>query len=182
MSWLVTDAKNLDDLRTLLNASPEVSGEGFQWSVVVSDDRLFIFDCGQWTFHDSNERNRLSRGREILFFTHEEHVMNSDSACWRNGREVWSAAHDSDLGTHHLAVRGQLPRQFAAIKNARVQQQMQSGGDESGVDYIFSVPADLSIALTGYDPDEDNVANDPIYWIRRRQHGVIGLVRRLFQS
>jgi hypothetical protein len=98
---------------------------------------------------------RLSAGCEVVAGGVETHVMCSTACGWRDGRELWWVDHDSEAGEEDLSTRGELPAVFKGIhEDLRTQQEAE--GPDCGVDFIFSVPENLTQALTGYHYDESS--------------------------
>ena len=116
------------------------------WYMVVSNrDKLKL---------ESEEvLGRLSRIGEIVMCRVEEHVMYSSAACWRDGRRVWTVCHKGDREMEHLEVKGEPPGSFGAIRDRMRSQQAAEGGDKAEVDYIFEIPVELALSLTGYRHD-----------------------------
>ena len=96
----------------------------------------------------------LSVGCEVVAGGVETHVMCSTACGWKNGREVWWVDHDSEAGVENLSTRGELPAAFHSIHEDLQAKQEAEGGPDCGVDFIFSVPEELTKALTGYHYDE----------------------------
>ena len=96
----------------------------------------------------------LSAGCEVIAGGVEEHVMCSFARCWKDGREIWFVARDSEADGENLIKRGQLPDVFAGIEEELRAEQEAEGGPDCGVDFIFSAPDMLTKALTGFHFDE----------------------------
>ena len=84
----------------------------------------------------------------------EEHIVASSASGWKNGAAIWSILHDSQRGMRHLDVTGDPPEQLNAIRTRLMDEQSADGGDEGDVDYIFDVPVEVALALTGFRHDE----------------------------
>lgn len=81
-------------------------------------------------------------------------MIFSSSTCYINGSCKWNAAHDAQESIYHLSISGDLPEAFDGIYRALKQEQDNSGGDESDVDYIHDVPVALAKAATSFRHDE----------------------------
>jgi hypothetical protein len=114
------------------------------WVILFSND----FDYG------TTERLiGLSADATVLSCQVEEHIMFSAARCCMSGREAWSVSHDSQKGRYHLVTRGTLPAGYTRIETRLHQQQDESGGSASNVDYTSDVPVELAAELTGYRHD-----------------------------
>jgi hypothetical protein len=71
---------------------------------------------------------------------------------------LWRVLHhtnpDKPLGPDRLAVSGDPPPQFAAIRDRRAREQAEAGED---VDVMFDAPLDLAKSVCGYRHDEDDI-------------------------
>lgn len=101
---------------------------------------------------------QLSRGAELVRSYAEEHVMVSSAAGWRDGKEVWSITHDSQVGRDHLETIGDLPEEFGAISQQFKDQQKTY--DET--DFIFEIAIEVACALTGFRYDGNNWGGYPV--------------------
>jgi hypothetical protein len=120
------------------------------WYAVISDhDRLEL----------GSDRNlaSLSILGEVIICWVEEHCNCSYAAGWRNGAQMWSVCHNAQKSLEHLDSEGDLPKEFARIRDECWGQLVTEGGD-----CLFSVPVDLAYSLTGYRHDDDvpDTAND----------------------
>lgn len=79
-----------------------------------------------------------------------EHAMISYAGLWQGGRPVWEIRHD---GGDHLEASGDLPADFAGIRDIASNRQRASARGVAGVDYLFSVPAETAATLTDYRHD-----------------------------
>jgi hypothetical protein len=99
------------------------------------------------------------------------------------GRERWWVLHDAEKGIYDLSMGGDLPAEFAAIRERHFRQQDAEGGSGAGVDFIFDVPNDLAEAITGYRA-EGGSGEPPVMSelkpIRRKSPP--GFLTRLFRS
>jgi hypothetical protein len=79
--------------------------------------------------------------------------MFSTAAGWRDGEQIWAVTHSSEEGIEHLDSQGELPVNFALIRDRRFSQQRAADGKGLPVDYIFDIPVALAESLTGYRHD-----------------------------
>jgi len=101
---------------------------------------------------------QLSLGAEIIHSAAEEHVMASNAAGWRDGKMIWSIAHDAEMGVDHLDTSVDLPKEFAGIAKRLKDQQMM----DYGADFIFDIPIEVALALTGFRYDGNNEGGYPV--------------------
>ena len=64
-------------------------------------------------------------------------------------------AHFADNGIYHLQEEGNLPEQYAAIRERFIKEQDEDGGKKSKTDHILSVPIELAQSITGFVHDRD---------------------------
>lgn len=127
----------------------ELSGASLPggWYLVVGDGPGYEFVA-----HSAHAA--LSEAQDVILCEVEEHVMYSSAALWRNGACLWKIVHESDQGIYHLAVEGEPPAEFEAVKAACQAEQDDEGGEDAGVDFIFEVPLRLARDIAGYKHDE----------------------------
>src|SRR3954467_736534 len=102
----------------------------------------------------------VSKGGEAVGCFVEEHVMYSAAVGWRAGAKVWSVGHDSEKGTMHLDVAGDVPDAFSAVRmRCETAQRLEDAG-EPEVDHFFDIPVDLAEAVTGFRHDAAHVGLD----------------------
>lgn len=128
---------------------------------------------GEWTvlelaraehpFLDPKHLERLSKATDVVAGWVETHVMASFASGWKDGRQIWSVAHNSDDDTRHLAVVGVPPPEFAGIRHSLESQQDEADSQDEATDFFFNIPIDLTLALTGFSyeesPPEDAFVN-----------------------
>ena len=83
--------------------------------------------------------------------------MCCSATMFENGGPVWSLSHDSSKGVMHLQTDGQLPKDFADIREKLFGEQDSDGGPVSDTDYIFDIPVELAAAVTGYRHDRSDL-------------------------
>lgn len=120
------------------------------WYLVIGDRS----GCG---FIAHSDLKALSEQRDVIVCEVEEHVMYASAALWRGGACLWKVVHESDQGIYHLAVEGEPPAAFEAVRDEYVAQQDAEGGEDAGVDFIFEVPLRLARDIAGYKHDEVEV-------------------------
>ena len=104
---------------------------------------------------------QLSLGCTVISCLVEEHVMFSSATCYSNGKIKWHVAHDAQESIYHLSANGDLPPEFNDIYVSLKQEQDDSGGDKSDVDYIHDVPVSLAKAVTSFRHDQDIQGDSP---------------------
>lgn len=88
----------------------------------------------------------LSLNAELAFVEVSETAMASCASCWRNGKQVWSIAHDSQHGLEHLKITGDSPACFKSVSQRLMTLQKEKGD----ADYTFDVPVEVALELTGF--------------------------------
>ncbi len=82
-----------------------------------------------------------------------EGIMFSGVECYREGAPVWSVTHNAQEGMYDLQTEGTLPEAFAEIRARLTGEQDREGGAHAEVDYIFDVPVELAMTLSGFRHD-----------------------------
>ncbi len=159
LSWLAVRQKNLSEVCGLLGLvntgqteeEPEsdITAASLPngWLLIVSNSSDLIFSGSK------DLLKTASTGSECIACFVEEHVMCSDTECWRDGSFVWSVMHAADQGLMDLETKGKLPPQFTEISQRLIEQQKKAGGKDADVDYIFDIPLELAQSITGYKHD-----------------------------
>lgn len=75
-----------------------------------------------------------------------EHAMISYAGLWQAAHPVWEIWHH---GGDHLDTSGELPEEFAGIRDSAMAKQRQRPG-QRGVDDLFNIPIDTAQILTNY--------------------------------
>jgi hypothetical protein len=117
------------------------------WYLLVADR----CDC---PLFESSELARLSLACELIACSIEEHVMYSESECWRDGENRWRVEHDAERGTRDLQASGDLPAHFADVARKYAEEQEAEGGDAAEVDCYFEIPLQTAGQLVGFKHDE----------------------------
>ena len=150
LSWFAVRGKTpeavLQDFG-LKNVGKEYRETPFCGGMLPSGWYLVIHGRHEFT---NDEVRRLSHGCEVIACFVEEHVMVSRAAGWKDGKPVWSVAHDAEQGDGHLEVEGSPPAGFPPIRDRLTRQQEEEGG----ADFIFNIPVDLAKELTAYSHEE----------------------------
>lgn len=97
----------------------------------------------------------LSHQGEVVYCFVEDHVMVSCASGWREGKKIWSVAHDCERGRFHLDVKGEPPAELKGIADELIAQQRAAGGEKADVDYVYDAPAELAKKLTGFRHDQE---------------------------
>jgi hypothetical protein len=148
LSWFAIRGKTpeavLQDFG-LKNVGKEYRKTPFCGGILPSGWYLVIHARHEFT-HD--EVRRVSRGAEVVACFVEEHVMVSRAAGWKDSQQIWSVTHDSEQGGDHLEVQGRPPAAFDVIRDRLTKEQAKD--EEGDVDFIFNIPVDLTLEITGY--------------------------------
>lgn len=96
----------------------------------------------------------LSRAGPLLSVEFSTTVMWSTIQAYADGVLAWSVEHNPEEGISHLDVVGEPPPQYLALRDRLLAEQEAEGGEEADVDLIFDLPALLSEALCGYQPEQ----------------------------
>jgi hypothetical protein len=120
---------------------------------IIPDDRVFA---------------RLSSNASLMACYVNETCMESLATKWVNGRNVWRVHHDaSQHGNEHLEASGDLPSQYAGIR----ERLLEAWRDNHDADYVFDVPIMLVKELGGFQYDEDiEVADSGQFQILQRRN------------
>ncbi|MDP3855625.1 hypothetical protein [Phenylobacterium sp.] len=108
----------------------------------------------------------LSREGPVLAVDYSTTVMWSIIQAYAGGGLAWSVEHDPEEGIDHLAVVGEPPPQYIPLRDRLLAEQEAEGGEDAGVDLIFDLPALLSEALCGYQPEQAD--DQPAFTALRR--------------
>lgn len=119
------------------------------WYVLVTGDFGVIENMGllaDW-----------SAGARLIVAVADEGSMNSLAMEWIDRRQIWSVFHDGSEGEPTLAVDGDLPDAFEAIRARLMAAQAgESAGPPDGslsVDHVFDIPIELAAGITGFRHD-----------------------------
>jgi hypothetical protein len=136
------------------------------------------YDC---PFLRPRDLGELSNDKDVLLCLVEEHVMASSAEMWSAGKRQWWLSHEGEGGPKGLAMDGDLPESFPAIRNEMEEAQRAAGGDRAGVDYIFEIPLKVAEALVGFKHDADDThLIEAQYVVLSRAKPDGGILRRLF--
>lgn len=121
--------------------------------------RLTAFEYGGWFYVLSHDTRFASRERIASVSHHglavgaylEEHVMVSGAFGGADGRLVWSAQHDPNVGEAHLDVWGDPPDSLGAIQAKLTEDQR---AESEPVDHLFDAPAEVAASVCGFNPNE----------------------------
>lgn len=117
------------------------------WRLVLALGDVSILDDGVLA--------RLSREGEVVTCFVEEHVMASQSSCWRDGVRVWRVDHESERGEHDLRTEGTPPASLASHHASAIEAEAADPPGDLAVDFIFDVPVALAGEIVGYRHDHD---------------------------
>lgn len=171
ISWLavkdVASEAVLKELALSPTAEMEEYGESLFTGCTLPNGwfLLVINKCGH-AFVNPNSLASLSRFKDVIACSIEEHVMWCTAELWRDGAEVWRIEHDAQLGISHINTSGRLPEHYYAIEKEFVEQQRQAGED-SGTDYIFDIPLQTAKHIVGFKHDETGLMDGSFMVFRR---------------
>jgi hypothetical protein len=127
------------------------------WCAVFGSDAS-VLDLSM----DTDCLARLPANSRSIVCSVMEIVTMSSASLWQGGRQIWEIQHQGDLGITHLEASGDLPPEFAGIRDIAMDkarafldslESCEPGewtGDDS--DYVFDVPIDTA-AITGFRHD-----------------------------
>lgn len=102
----------------------------------------------------------LSRDGPLLSVEFSTTVMWSTIQAYADGALTWSIEHNPEKGIDHLEVVGKPPPQYIPLRDRLLAEREAEGGQDAGVDLIFDLPALLSKALCGYQPEQADAQPD----------------------
>jgi hypothetical protein len=102
--------------------------------------------------------------------------MASSSEFWSRGTRRWFILHDGVNGPKGLETEGNVPEQFASIRHELEEAQLEAGGDDADVDYIFEIPLQVAYSIVGFRHDEIS----PHFETLSRSEPKKGLLSKLF--
>jgi hypothetical protein len=137
MSWILVDGIDQDALYKALDLVPTdeiphwsdlgssrapLAGATLksEWSAVFAKYAL-VMDIATAT--EPPRLMRLPEKSRSFICVKLEHAMVSYSSLWQGGRYTWQIRHDSDQGLWHLEPSGDLPPEFAGVRDAALQKQ-----------------------------------------------------------
>jgi hypothetical protein len=95
----------------------------------------------------------ISRERDAVACSIEEHVMWSSASFWTGGASLWSVVHDAQESIDHFTVDGTPPQSFIEVKDRLLEQQKSEGGADADVDFVFDLPLELAEEIVGFRHD-----------------------------
>lgn len=160
ISWIAIRGQSPGKVQALFDLEPTGDMESVPDSDVVGatlpSGWYLIFDNAR-TFEFSPELfdARMTAGAEAVVCMVEEHIMLSSAAAYKDGKQIWSTKHDAQEGIEHLEYSGELPVEFASIREKCLEMQRIENADSSAADHIFDIPVALAAAITGFRYDQD---------------------------
>jgi hypothetical protein len=163
LSWLAVKGKPVADILRELRLRPTGTQglEGEESFASAQSDAgwyLIVMNVAEHEYLGPNVIGPLSAGCEVMTCTVEEHVMFSESAGWKDGRQLWRVRHEGENGPVGLEEEGTFPAEYAPIRERLAKQQESEGGATADVDYLFDIPVVLAQTFVGYKHDEINSA------------------------
>jgi len=156
ISWIAFQGKGKNHVLPLLALSD--SGEIDEAnespaSAAALPTGWYVVFFNDYFFPTPERLAKVSVGCVVVACQVEEHMMASASSLYENGRHVWTVAHEAERGLYDLSIYGDPPARFAELRDKLHKQQMEAGGENADVDYVFDVPLDLAAELCGYRHD-----------------------------
>lgn len=161
LSWLGVKGKPTDailaELRLRSTGVSAIEGESpFVGAMSDAGWYIIVADYAEHQLISAAVVERLSADCDVLTCTVEEHVMISEATGWRNGRRLWSVTHRAEAELTGVVAQGELPPEFASIRDDFTARQEAAGGSEADVDYLHEIPVVLVQRFTGYKHDESS--------------------------
>lgn len=158
ISWLAFSGKSKSDVLASMHvadtAVPDEATEG-PMSVADFPDNWTIVWLNSFNHplaEDASLR-RLSTDCTLIASHVHEGIMFSAAQLYREGKLVWSISHDSSEGIYNLNSKGELPTEFAAVKDTLLAKQRAQPDGPMSVDYVFNIPLDTAKSLCGFQHD-----------------------------
>src|SRR5450755_3734299 len=147
----------------------DVPGSLITTASLDSGWQLLFYNEYSCPFLQESDRKRTSADFDILFCLVEEHVMASSSEMWSCGKRKWWLSHVGENGPKGLDVDGDLPDTYPGIRKELETAQLEAGGDDADVDFIFEIPLSVAQSLVGFKHDEicQRIVNNRYVVLRR---------------
>jgi hypothetical protein len=168
MTWFAVSGKKPEAVRAELgvhSTGQTVSFPAPHIAGAALPSGWYLVQRNRYECRDDSVLRRLSIGCEVVSLFVEEHVMVSRLSGWKDGRRLWSVEHDSEKEDQHLEAHGDLPLEFASIRD-----EVRARSDEAP---YMEIPCRLGAKLTGYRydaPAKEQVAFEvlarPSWWKR----------------
>jgi hypothetical protein len=149
LTWFAVKGKPPESVRSELgtkNTGQSVSFPNSRSRIVAAmlPNDWYLVQRFNYECRDESLLKQLSTGCEVICLFVEEHVMFSRASGWKDGKQIWSIIHNSELGENHLETTGEKPSELIPI-----QEKVQSKRDAGDGDY-FNIPCAVAADLTGY--------------------------------
>ncbi|MDP3494145.1 MAG: hypothetical protein Q8R82_13625 [Hyphomonadaceae bacterium] len=109
-------------------------------------------------------------GRLVAAVVHEE-TSTSLAMEWLDGKQLWSVYHDGTAAERSLAVEGELPEAFGAIRDELMAVQTEADAEGAEFNAAFDIPLNLAEDITGFRHDEMGFDDEiPPFTILERVH------------
>lgn len=156
ISWLAFSGKNKDDILASMGlVDTGVIDEANESPISVAEFP------GDWTIiflnpflHPLTEEaslSELSKHCTVLAGQVHEGIMYCSATQYKNGKMIWSVAHDAQEDLYHLETEGTLPSMYDDVRERLKQEQDAAGGETAPVDCMFNVPVDLAKSICGFE-------------------------------
>lgn len=117
------------------------------WRIVIADGSDYY---GELEPEDAEELSK--NARETVFFTCSDTVMHSDVIAYRDGKRLWSIAYRCD-DAERPSIEGDAPAFVLELERAVRRAQQVEDETENPADILYSLPARVGAAMTGFDHD-----------------------------
>lgn len=157
LSWMAVKGKPPQAVRDELSFQMTEEREEIPESELTAVEMpsgwyLIVSNHTEQVVSDAAMRRLSSSGCELVTCFVEEHVMVSRATGWKDGQLRWAVTHDAQRGLLHLDVQGELPAEFAAIRDRKFAEQ---AADDCDGDWLFEIPVETAHSVVGYRHDED---------------------------
>ncbi len=141
------------------------------WTILWAEDE---------TFGASNRERieQLSNEADIVHCEVNETVMWCSAEYWSDGQSKWKVTHRGDgADRFDLTADGDLPAEFAEIRQQHFQAQKDDGED---VDHVFEIPLDLARSIIDFRHEEFLESDDVDTFFVLNPPAKKGILARLF--
>ncbi len=117
-----------------------------------------IIYSNDFDWADSHRLLEMPRLGLVVGCQFSDMVMGSYCSGAQDGQALWRVSHESDKGIYNLEMSGDLPAEFAGIRQRCIAEQDEEGGEEADVDLLFDAPLLLAKLLCGMKYDDESSA------------------------
>jgi len=159
ISWLGFSGKSQDEVFAALHLTytgtvKEVPESPISVTNIPNGWTIVWFNQFDHPFAEDASLRLFSQGCAVVAVHVHEGIMFSGVELYRDGGPVWSVTHNAQEGMYDLQTEGALPEAFAEICARLSGEQDREGGVNAKVDYIFDIPVELAMTLSGFRHDQ----------------------------